>query len=149
MKRIINKRFWKYYNIQIIQYFIRWKDYESKFDEWRFINKFDNYFEFIKIYEIKSTIKTWQITSIKQKYFFMITRTSVIKQKHSFMKTRFMSTKQKPSTIEAPPNLSKQILRDPQIKISIKVVTTSSSTPINSWLLDMKNGFIDEFINKH
>ena len=48
LSRIINKRMIKKRNVE---YFVEWKDYESKYDVWRNLSKFDNAMNFVDEYE--------------------------------------------------------------------------------------------------
>ena len=52
MKRLVVKKIKKYNKIIIIQYLVRWLDYESKYDEWRNIDAFENNLNLMKQYEL-------------------------------------------------------------------------------------------------
>ena len=52
VKRFVVKKIKKYNKIMIIQYLMRWFDYESKYDKWKNINAFENNLNLMKQYEL-------------------------------------------------------------------------------------------------
>jgi hypothetical protein len=53
IERILNKRTRQYENIKIDQYLIRWKEYESEFDEWKNVAKLQNCIRLVEDFEIE------------------------------------------------------------------------------------------------
>jgi hypothetical protein len=51
MKKVLVKRIRKYENFNADQYLIRWKEYESKFDEWKNLSDLKNCIDLIKNFE--------------------------------------------------------------------------------------------------
>jgi hypothetical protein len=60
IKRILNKRTRHYEKIKMNQYLIRWKKYESEFNEWKNVSKLKHCIDLIKDFEheTRSQIKT-------------------------------------------------------------------------------------------
>ena len=56
MKRIIDKRMRIYNNKKIVQYLLRWKEYDSEWNEWRNIIKLNNCMNLIENYENKFVV---------------------------------------------------------------------------------------------
>jgi hypothetical protein len=57
IERILVKRIRKYENFNVNQYLIRWKEYESKFDEWKNLADLDNCIILMKEFEKESNVK--------------------------------------------------------------------------------------------
>jgi hypothetical protein len=53
IERILNKRTRQYEKIKMNQYLIRWKRYESEFDEWKSLSDLKNCIDLIKDFERK------------------------------------------------------------------------------------------------
>ena len=51
IERILNKRIRKFERINVTQYLIRWKEYDSKYNEWKSISMLSNSLQFVKKYE--------------------------------------------------------------------------------------------------
>ena len=51
MKRVIDKRVKKFDTISVIQYKIKWKEYDSEFDEWKLVSQLENCMNLVKKYE--------------------------------------------------------------------------------------------------
>jgi hypothetical protein len=52
IKRIVDKRFRIYDKIIVIQYLIRWFEYEFEYDEWKFLFVLIDCIDFIEKYEL-------------------------------------------------------------------------------------------------
>ena len=57
IEKLIIKRIRKYNRIYVIQYLIRWLNYESKYDEWKSLSTFNNNLKLVKQYEITHSKK--------------------------------------------------------------------------------------------
>ena len=79
IKRIIDKRMRIFENIKIIQYFIRWRGYDSKYDEWWNIIKLSNCMNLVKKYEIKQRVVKSFKTTFKSKIFITSNRRALQK----------------------------------------------------------------------
>ena len=62
MKKLIDKRIRKFDRIFVTQYLVRWREYESKYDEWRSIIVFDNVMNLIEIYKRANSSNTFEST---------------------------------------------------------------------------------------
>ena len=57
MKRIANKRLRKFERIIVIQYLMKWKNYDSKFNEWKSLFYLNNCLKLMKKFEYRQTAK--------------------------------------------------------------------------------------------
>ena len=74
MKRILNKRIRKFERITIIQYMIKWLDWELEYNEWRFYIYLNNCLKLVEKYEERQRTKFFVVVvSIKRKSVTSIT----------------------------------------------------------------------------
>jgi hypothetical protein len=66
IEQILIKRVRQYEKIKINQYLIRWKDYESEFDEWKSISNLKNCMSLVKDFEQKKRTRTQTTRSQKE-----------------------------------------------------------------------------------
>jgi hypothetical protein len=66
IERVLAKRIRQYEKIKINQYLIRWKDYESEFDEWKSISNLKNCMSLVEYFEQKKRIRTQTTRSQKE-----------------------------------------------------------------------------------
>ena len=59
MKNLINRRQKTFDKTAVKQYLIHWKDYESEYDEWKFIIKLIDFLKLIEQYEIEHSSNTF------------------------------------------------------------------------------------------
>ena len=57
MKRFVNKRLRKFERTTVIQYLMKWKNYDSKFNEWRSLFYLNNCLKLMKKYENRQVAK--------------------------------------------------------------------------------------------
>ena len=112
IERIIDKRMRIFENIKMIQYFIRWRDYGSKYDEWRSIIKLSNCMNLMKKYEIKQRVMKSSKTTPKLKIFITSGRRALQKVSASFDDAIFLQS-------------GSFILRQSMIIIFFKISTSS------------------------
>ncbi len=67
IERILNKRTRQYKKIKMNQYLIRWKKYESKFDEWKSLSELKNCIDLIKDFERKKKTDSHKKTKSHKK----------------------------------------------------------------------------------
>ena len=59
MKNLINRRQKTFDKTAVKQYLIHWKNYESEYDEWKFIIKLIDFLKLIEQYEIEHSLNTF------------------------------------------------------------------------------------------
>jgi hypothetical protein len=67
IKRMLTKRTRQYEKIKMNQYLIRWKEYESEFDEWRNISDLKNCIDLIKDFEREDKTRSQKKTRWRKK----------------------------------------------------------------------------------
>ena len=94
---IIKCRQRRFEKIIITQYLIRWKKYESKYDEWKFIVKLVDFVEFIENYERQhDDFVVFEIAKIENSIFFSSKKfTKSSKQRERFSKKFIKRSKQR------------------------------------------------------
>ena len=76
IKKLINRRIKNYEKRKIIQYLLRWKDYEFKYDEWKSFTALSNFMNFVENYKrihfVDFSSTKWTSRKLKNKKFKII-----------------------------------------------------------------------------
>ena len=104
VKKIIDKKLKKFERITVTQYMIKWLEYESKYNEWRFLFYLNNCLKLMKKYEQRIAVKKNQLSksvatslvaavSVKQKFIatqsVVVVITSIKRERKRSRKNRW------------------------------------------------------------
>ena len=121
IKKFINKRIKKFDRIFVIQYFVKWREYDFEYDEWRFIIAFNNVMNLIEIYKSANSSNTFEST-------LSISSKQSIKKSFNIKTFNFKMTSIK--------NINKSIKRRERLKKTLIIQHVDAFVKIIYWQMN-------------